>query len=232
MSSSKINQPFGEDLENFSGEAPLFPLPNVVFYPKTFLPLHIFEPRYKTMIEDIQDSERMICMVCLKPEWEDTADKEAPIHSVGTLGYMEQIAVGEDGTSDILLVGLTKVTIEEVKSDRPYRIGKLTPLSDAAGEGNRQKLKMQLLRYFDEIRDDERFVNIAQFFEGGLDFEMAVNFMAAYTSVDVQAKQELLELDDLSMRARILCRFIESERASYQFPEGEGPLAPGDLRMN
>ncbi len=232
MLSSEINSPFDENLEDFSGEAPLFPLPNVVFYPKTFLPLHIFEPRYRTMVEDVEAGERMICMVCLRPEWEDTADKEAPIHSVGTLGYMEQIATGEDGTSDILLVGLTKVLIEEVKSDRPYRIGKLTPVSDAAGEGNRQKLKMQLLRYFDEISDDERFVSITQFFGGGLDFEMAVNFMAAYTPVDIQDKQKLLELDDLSMRARILCRFIESERASYQFPEGEGPLPPGDLRMN
>ncbi|MDP6455877.1 MAG: LON peptidase substrate-binding domain-containing protein [Candidatus Marinimicrobia bacterium] len=232
MSKSEISLPFGEHLENFSGKAPLFPLPNVVFYPKTFLPLHIFEPRYRKMVQDIEAGERMICMVCLKPEWEDTKDKEAPIYSVGTLGYVEQIEIREDGTSDILLVGLTKVLIQEVKSDRPYRIGKLTPVSDAVGEGDRQKLKKQLLRQFDQIRNDERFAGLTRFFAGGLDFEMAVNFTAAYTPVDIKEKQKLLELDDLSMRARILSRFLESERTSYGLSEDEGSLPPGDLRMN
>ena len=61
---------------------------------------------------------------------------------------------------------------------------------------------------------------------------MAVNFTAAYTPVDIKEKQKLLELDDLSMRARILSRFLESERTSYGLSEDEGSLPPGDLRMN
>jgi Lon protease-like protein len=48
---------------------PIFPLPNVVLFPNVFLPLHIFEPRYRTMIADALASDRMIGMVLLKPGW-------------------------------------------------------------------------------------------------------------------------------------------------------------------
>ena len=46
---------------------PLFPLPNVVLFPNVFLPLHIFEPRYREMVADAIDSDRMIGMVLLRP---------------------------------------------------------------------------------------------------------------------------------------------------------------------
>ncbi len=50
---------------------PIFPLPNVVLFPNVFLPLHIFEPRYRDMVADALASDRLIGMVLLKPGWED-----------------------------------------------------------------------------------------------------------------------------------------------------------------
>lgn len=55
------------NLQNFSGVIPLFPLATVVFFPNTLLPLHVFEPRYRQMVKDIIDGERIIGMVLLKP---------------------------------------------------------------------------------------------------------------------------------------------------------------------
>src|ERR1700726_4047692 len=49
---------------------PLFPLPNVVLFPNVFLPLHIFEPRYRDMVADALASDRMIGMVLLRPGWD------------------------------------------------------------------------------------------------------------------------------------------------------------------
>src|SRR3989304_535686 len=54
------------NLQNFSGVIPLFPLATVVFFPNTLLPLHVFEPRYRQMVKDIIDGERIIGMVLLK----------------------------------------------------------------------------------------------------------------------------------------------------------------------
>src|SRR5437773_1189473 len=49
---------------------PLFPLPNVVLFPNVFLPLHIFEPRYREMVADAIASDRMIGMALLRPAWD------------------------------------------------------------------------------------------------------------------------------------------------------------------
>ena len=56
-----------DPLEDFSGKMPIFPLPNVVFFPHTFLPLHIFEERYRAMVADAANGEKLICMALLKP---------------------------------------------------------------------------------------------------------------------------------------------------------------------
>ena len=60
-------------LNNFSGKAPVFPLPETVFFPKTFLPLNIFEDRYKKMLVDSLKNEKTICISLLKPGFEGLA---------------------------------------------------------------------------------------------------------------------------------------------------------------
>ena len=58
-------------------EIPIFPLPNVVLFPSALLPLHIFEPRYRAMVADALESERLIGMVMLRPGWEPHYDGSA-----------------------------------------------------------------------------------------------------------------------------------------------------------
>ncbi|HZR47414.1 MAG TPA: LON peptidase substrate-binding domain-containing protein [Candidatus Manganitrophaceae bacterium] len=62
---------------------PIFPLPNVVFFPKTYLPLHIFEPRYCQMVEEALAAERVIGMVLLKEGWEKDYDQNPPVYEIG-----------------------------------------------------------------------------------------------------------------------------------------------------
>ena len=132
---------FKERLKGFTGNAPIFPLPNIVFYPKTFFPLHIFEPRYRQMVTDAEDGEKMICMALLKPGYEKDYEGAPPIHTIGTLGYMEFKNDHSDETSDILLVGVSKVKISEVESNHNYRIADLDPVSDSIGEEDTELLK-------------------------------------------------------------------------------------------
>ena len=49
---------------------PLFPLPDVVFFPKTLLPLHVYEPRYRTLASDALERDQAICTALLRPGWE------------------------------------------------------------------------------------------------------------------------------------------------------------------
>ena len=121
-----------DDLKLFTGEAPLFPLPNVVLLPQTWLPLHIFEPRYRAMIADALDGDRLIAMALLQPNQELAYEsKTAKIHPVVCLG---RIAVEEklpDGRFNLALRGICRARIEtELETDQPYRTAELTLLSD------------------------------------------------------------------------------------------------------
>ena len=76
---------------------PIFPLPNVVLFPNVFLPLHIFEPRYREMVADAVASDRMIGMVLLRPGWQGDYEGRPPVFPVGCSGVITHVDKLEDG---------------------------------------------------------------------------------------------------------------------------------------
>ena len=220
-----------DPLEDFSGEMPIFPLPNVVFFPHTFLPLHIFEERYRAMVADAVNGEKLICMALLKPGYEDDYEGSPPIHSVGTVGFMPMKKDHADGTSDILLVGMDKVKIKEITSDMPYRVAEVEILHDVVGESDPEALQEKIFQQFNVLNDDNLLSAATQFFSEGLDFEMAVNLVISHLEIEGEEKQKLLELGDLSLRAKVLLQYLESGlRVDLAADFGIG--FAGDLRMN
>ena len=99
---------------------PLFPLPNVVLFPNVFLPLHIFEPRYRAMTADALATDRLIGMVMLRPGWEPHYEEEPPVYPVGCAGFITHADRLPDGRYNIMLRGLDKFRI---LSERPAREG-------------------------------------------------------------------------------------------------------------
>jgi len=82
---------------------PLFPLPNVVLFPDVFLPLHIFEARYRDMVADAVASDRMIGMVLLRPGWERDYDGRPPLYRVGCSGVVTHVERLPDGRYNLVL---------------------------------------------------------------------------------------------------------------------------------
>lgn len=220
-----------DPLEDFSGKMPIFPLPNVVFFPHTFLPLHIFEERYRAMVADAANGEKLICMALLKPGYEDDYEGSPPIHTVGTVGFMPMKKDHADGTSDILLVGIDKVKIKEITSDTPYRMAEVEILYDVVGESDPEALQEKIFQQFNVLNDDNLLSAATQFFSEGLDFEMAVNLVISHLEIEGEEKQKLLDLGDLSLRAKVLLQYLESGlRVDFAADFGIG--FAGDLRMN
>lgn len=220
-----------DPLEDFSGKMPIFPLPNVVFFPHTFLPLHIFEERYRAMVADAANGEKLICMALLKPGYEDDYEGSPPIHTVGTVGFMPMKKDHADGTSDILLVGMDKVKIKEITSDTPYRMAEVEILYDVVGESDPEALQEKIFQQFNVLNDDNLLSAATQFFSEGLDFEMAVNLVISHLEIEGEEKQKLLDLGDLSLRAKVLLQYLESGlRVDLAADFGIG--FAGDLRMN
>src|SRR5688572_21127051 len=108
----------------------LFPLPNVVLFPRAILPLHIFEERYKAMTADVLKGDRRIAMALLKPGWEKSYYSRAAIDPVVCVGQILQHEKLPDGTYNFLLQGITRARVieEEPTGERMYRVARLEPL--------------------------------------------------------------------------------------------------------
>ena len=99
---------------------PVFPLSNFIIFPKTTVPLNIFEPRYIEMVNDSMKSDKMIGMI--QPKSSNNDDNIPNLHDVGCLGKITSFKETEDGRYLIELKGLIRFeTIKEVKTDKKYR---------------------------------------------------------------------------------------------------------------
>src|SRR5207245_3999118 len=104
---------------------PLLPLPNGVFFPRPYLPSHIFESRYRRMVRDAAASHQMIGMVLLKEGWETNYEGAPPIFPLGAVGRMVTVQALSDGRFNILLQGLSRFEIQEELGSESYRRGRI-----------------------------------------------------------------------------------------------------------
>jgi len=107
----------------------VFPLPNVVLFPNTLLPLHVFEPRYRALLADALADQRRFAMAVLKPGWEENYEGAPPVHPLACVGRVMEHQLLRDGCSDLILRGEAVVRLEEVTSEKPYRTAKITPVA-------------------------------------------------------------------------------------------------------
>jgi ATP-dependent Lon protease len=104
-------------------EAPVMTLPNATLFPQAFLPLYIFEPRYRRMLVDALHSHRMLAVAMQRP-----GNKRESPSAVAGLGLI-RVSVGHrDGTSHLILQGLVRVELEEAVRYRPYRVQRIRSL--------------------------------------------------------------------------------------------------------
>lgn len=109
---------------------PLFPLPNLVFFPNTLLPLHVFEPRYKEMIADALESDRMVGIVQLRPGWEKDYYGNPPIYKVLGVGQIVHEEQLDDGRYDILVEGLYRGHVINEYARGEYRVADVELMQD------------------------------------------------------------------------------------------------------
>lgn len=103
-------------------ELPVFPLPGAVLLPRTYLSLHIFEPRYRRMMEDCIEGHRVLAVAMLDETRAPDSWGRPPIHPIAGIGVLRRSARLPDGRYNIVLEGAHRADIsEELGPDRPYR---------------------------------------------------------------------------------------------------------------
>jgi hypothetical protein len=116
---------------------PIFPLPDVTFFPHTLLPLHVFEARYRAMVIDALERDRRLAVVKLQPGYEAGYAGKPAVHPVAGLGEIVSCERLATGRYNILLRGECRVRLEdELPSDTLYRVVRARRLADAEPAGD------------------------------------------------------------------------------------------------
>jgi Lon protease-like protein len=192
---------------------PIFPLPGVVFFPETALPLHIFEPRYREMLADALAGDRILGVQLLDPAGRPDAAGRPAVHEIGCAGEIADHETLPDGRSNILLHGVFRYRIErEIPGEKPYRIAEVTehPIArlrtgtPAPGE-RRERLLADVGRLADAVGRSQ-----AKEFPPGLSDEGVVNEILTRLGIDADDGYRLLTMDALDERYDWAAQLIES----------------------
>ncbi len=195
---------------------PIFPLPNVVLFPNVFLPLHIFEARYREMIADALASDRMIGMVLLRPGWERDYEGRPPVYPIGCSGVITHVEKLPDGRYNIVLRGLERFRVAAEDDTKPYRRAAIEPLVERQLEtDDRQIVKNARARLEALLTATLRRTHGAA--DAAPDLRTAtamcdedlVNALAQYLDLEPLERQALLEQDSLRTRAESLVELLE-----------------------
>jgi Lon protease-like protein len=192
---------------------PLFPLAGAILFPRSQLPLHIFEPRYREMVGDAIDGAGRIAMI--QPRRLDE-DNQAALYRVGCIGELVGVEELEDGRYNIVLLGSNRFRlIREADIHLPYRCGEvdLEPFDDSEPPplslAQRAEVEREARRLGDAMGLAVDWNAVSR-----LDDEMLVNAIAQVAPFDVGAKQALLEELTLDGRADLLVQLMQFHRAA------------------
>ena len=202
--------------DDFGGIVRLFPLPNLVLFPHVAQPLHIFEPRYRQLMTDALDDDRMIAMALLQPGWEETYHERPPIHQIVCLGRIRQEEELEDGRYTFLLQGVVRARIlEELDTEKMYRMACVelcrdVPVASPSEEETlRGRLGESVLPFFSS--HPPAFEQLRGLIASPVALGSLCDILCFALPLDTETKQTLLDESDTERRVRLLLSSLEGK---------------------
>lgn len=195
---------------------PIFPLPSVVLFPNVFLPLHIFEPRYRQMTADALAADRMIGMVLLRPGWEHDYEGNPPVYPIGCSGVVTHAERLPDGRFNIVLRGVERFRIVDEDHSRMYRRARIESFADGAlTSADRDEIRRHRARLESILTPSIDRPGASRDLRGEARMPAAmpdadlVNALSQYLDLEPLEKQALLERPCLRTRAASLVELLE-----------------------
>jgi Lon protease-like protein len=185
---------------------PLFPLPGAVFIPHTLLPLHVFEPRYRDLVDDAMKRSGYLAIPRLKPGWERAYDGNPEIFPIAGFGKIVRYDPMPDGRANIVILGLGRTRIRtEMQSDTLYRVAEGSLLEDvipahgmAAVDAAASRLRVMLAQILGGRPGlNERLQPLLNKETAAIPM---INGLAHLLLPDVDARQQFIEMDNVSER--------------------------------
>ncbi|MBX3745778.1 MAG: LON peptidase substrate-binding domain-containing protein [Verrucomicrobiae bacterium] len=216
-------------------------LPSVNLFPQAVLPLFIFEPRYRRMLRDALESHRMFCVAMQRPD----AKGESPARVAG-IGLIRASVENSDGTSNLILQGVARVTLGRVVRYRPYRVQAIQAMvvaqADSArvdalsvkvrelvGERFRQGLPAPL-KFLGEAAgapgDAPSVDQVLESLTEISDASVLADLVSCTLLTDPRQRQVMLETVDVETRLRyLICFLLREIEGSRPTGDGSDPAA-------
>lgn len=217
-------------------EVPVMTLDNTVLFPQAMMPLYIFEPRYRLMLDEVLANDRIFAVAALNKDEKSDAIDEPP-HKIAGVGMVRACRKNPDGTSNLILQGLARVECSEIVSETPFRRVRIRPLSSDQDGSEKTMAAMQptllsliqtQMRLGASILDE-----VLQFLKQIKDPENCLDLAIFTLCPSGSLKQELLETRGILARYEKFERFLRAQIEQIKLDKKlKGELDEDDLGQN
>ena len=214
------DEPLAFSPEQFSGLARVFPLPNLVMFPHVMQALHIFEPRYRAMVEEALEDDRLIALGVLAPGWEQNYEGRPPLRSTACLCRIATHQRTEQGTYNVLVLGVRRLrVVQELPPKKLFRVVEAELLDDIEpdDEGtDAAAMQRELLSAFKRAmpKIPNAYEQLDQLLGSQISLGMLTDIVSYTVDLDLEVKVRLLQEQDVFRRAQLLLDAIAARPAA------------------
>ena len=195
-------------------ELPLLIISDTVIFPNVIFPLSISEASTIKMINDALDGDRLLGVVTAKPAEDGSSPSKDDIYSAGTVvGILKMFRV-PDNSVKLLVQGISRIEIEEIIKDEPYKVAKIKVVQPDRRRGRKiEALSRILMDEFRAVIDYAPYLtdDIKMALLNIKDAEVIADLIASNLNLSIEEKQKILELDDLETRLKEISSRVSRE---------------------
>lgn len=214
--------------ETFDHQVRLFPLSDLVTFPSNLLPLHLFESRYREMLEDAVEGDQLITMATLLPGFEHDYYSRPPIASTVCIGRVVAHETTERGTYNLMLQGLQRAHVEhEIEPVRAFRRARVTLIAEHDDDKADRQTRRELV---DTVQRTMRVgpTLIKKFRRQNISLSSLTDILAFHLPFPTELKLQLLAEGSVAVRVGLLLKHWPL----HGKPDGGNKRLPSDFSQN
>lgn len=212
------------EIEAALTELPIFPLPQVVLFPRATLHLYVFEPRYRALLHDCLATHKALAMARIADPSDGSIPGHPPICAVAGAGVIVEHQLLSDGRATVLLRGCARVRLDELPFVPPYRRARATVLRDEQDvhgpvtPSDRAALLASAAAFVTDVRRYNP--GFALHIPAELDADALSDYYAHHLVIDTHVRQALLEELCPKERVRIVTRELATQHSELSRESG------------
>ena len=194
-------------------EVGIMTLPNAILFPQALLPLYIFEPRYRAMLKQSLESQRMFAVALPNTS---TSPKLVPNRIAG-VGLIRACVDKPDGSSNLILQGVSRVRFTNIVQEKPFYVGKIEVLeTEEADALETEALSVKVLEMIGTMHDAGQIQaeGILKFLREITDYDALADIVTYSFIEDLPSKQTILETLNLRDRLKKVIIALRKQSAS------------------